>query len=104
MEILERENGVLIKIRAVAGARRNGIEGVRDGALRVAVTQVPEKGKANQAIIQLLARQWGLARSQLSVVSGSSSATKKVFIAGLRAAQLRELLKPWLTPREPDGT
>ena len=42
-------DGTQLGIKALPGSRRNGITGVHDGLLKVAVTQVAEKGKANAA-------------------------------------------------------
>ena len=52
--------GTILPVRAHPGARRNEIRGEHDGALRVSVTAAPEKGKANKAIIELLAEALGL--------------------------------------------
>lgn len=73
--------GVILSVRAQAGARRNGFQGEHDGALKVSVTQAPEKGKANQAIIAVLARQLQLRKSQIQLLSGATS-TQKRFVIG----------------------
>ncbi len=52
-------DGTILPVRAQPGARRNEIRGVQDGMLKVCVTQSPEKGKANKAVIELLARSSG---------------------------------------------
>ena len=52
------------------GARRNGIMGIHAGALKVAVTQAAEKGKANQAVADVLCDALGLRPSQIELRSG----------------------------------
>ena len=52
--------GVVLPVLAHPGAKRDGILGERAGALRVAVTAPPEKGKANAAIQAVLAERTGL--------------------------------------------
>src|SRR6266704_1433728 len=47
--------GVILPVHAQPGSRKNGITGIHAGRLKVAVTQAPEKGKANQALVKLLA-------------------------------------------------
>jgi uncharacterized protein len=47
IELRSHQGGVIVPVQAHAGARRNGVLGVRNGMLRVAVTAAPEKGKAN---------------------------------------------------------
>ena len=57
--------GTILPVRAHAGARKNEIRGVQNGMLKVSVTQAPERGKANKAIIALLAKHLGVKKSQL---------------------------------------
>ena len=49
IRLVTNSSGVVLPVKAQAGARRNAITGEHDGALKVAVSQVPEKGKANAA-------------------------------------------------------
>lgn len=78
VELTEDREGVLLPVQAQPGARRNGLSGVHDGRLKVAVTQAPEKGKANDAIVEVLAKALALKRSQISLVSGPTN-SRKVF-------------------------
>lgn len=50
--------------------------------LKVAVTVVPEKGNANAAVIQLLAKSWKLRKADLEVVRGATGRTKTILIRG----------------------
>jgi uncharacterized protein (TIGR00251 family) len=61
--------------------------------LKVAVTQVAEKGKANEAIIKTLAKCLGLPRSHVELVSGTASREKKVLIRGVTIEDLRERIR-----------
>jgi uncharacterized protein (TIGR00251 family) len=72
--------GVMLPVRAQAGARRNGLKGIHAGALQVAVTQAPEKGKANKAIIEVLAEELSLRKSQLELLSGETSPQKRFLV------------------------
>ena len=67
-------DGTILPVRAHPGARRNEIRGVQDGMLKVSVTQAPEKGKANKAVIELLAKKLGLKKSQIELIAGETSA------------------------------
>lgn len=49
--------------------------------LKIRVTAVPEKGKANKALISLLAKAWRLPKSSLNLASGDKDRHKKLFIA-----------------------
>ena len=74
--------GVVLVVRAHAGAKRNEIRGEQDGALKISVTQAPEKGKANQAIRQLLADSFRIKLSQIELLSGETSPRKRFLIRG----------------------
>lgn len=97
IDLQSTDGGVLLPVKAQAGARQNRIRGARAGSLRVAVTQVAEKGRANKAIVALLAKQLRLPKSQIQLVSGNTSSEKKFLITGVRrediAQRLFELLR-----------
>lgn len=50
--------------------------------LRIAVTAVPEKGKANQAIAALIGRELGLAKSSIELIAGETSSHKRFLLIG----------------------
>lgn len=81
LDVDEHPRGVMIHVRAAPGSRRNGIQGVRQGALRVAVTIAPEKGKANKAIVEILSDALGVAKSAIELISGETSPRKQFLIA-----------------------
>jgi uncharacterized protein (TIGR00251 family) len=86
----QNSRGVILPVRAHAGARRNAILGARDGALRVAVTAAPEKGKANQAIIALLSKTFGVSKSAIELISGETSPQKRLLVRNIEMDQLRQ--------------
>jgi uncharacterized protein (TIGR00251 family) len=52
------------------------VQGILSGALKVAVSQPPEDGKANAALVELLKDYFRLKRSQVELVSGATSRNK----------------------------
>jgi uncharacterized protein (TIGR00251 family) len=92
LKLTEKDGGVRFSIKAVPGASRDRIVGVLGDALKVAVSAPPEGGKANRAIIALLADQVGVAESHISIVRGRSAARKEIFIAGITARHAGERL------------
>ncbi len=93
IELTRHPQGVLLPVRAQPGARRQAIRGVQAGALRVAVTQVAEKGKANRAVAGALCDALGLKRSQLELVAGAHATEKKFLVRGLSVAELDARLR-----------
>ncbi|WP_165249639.1 DUF167 domain-containing protein [Paludisphaera soli] len=83
IELTSSKEGLLLDVHAQPGARRNGLIGERAGALRVAVTAPPDKGKANAAILEVLAEALGLRLSAIALVSGETSRHKRVLLAGI---------------------
>jgi uncharacterized protein (TIGR00251 family) len=80
-------DGLRVAVRLTPKASADRIQGVvteADGrvALKVQVTAVPEDGKANAALIRLLAKQWRLPRTTLDVVQGATDRRKLVRISG----------------------
>src|SRR6056297_2323843 len=96
IDLEEAPDGILFAVKARAGASQNAITGTYDGRLKVSVTQTPEKGKANQAIVKLLAKSLGLSRSQIELVSGETSPQKTFLISGMTLAKLGQLTEQWL--------
>ncbi|HVT27756.1 MAG TPA: DUF167 domain-containing protein [Lacipirellulaceae bacterium] len=92
LNLEQRSDGVILAVRAHAGARRNAILGVREGALRVAVTAAPEKGKANRAIAELLAKTLGMSKSAIELVSGDTSPQKRFLIVDVSVDTIRTAL------------
>jgi uncharacterized protein (TIGR00251 family) len=72
-----------LKVKVVPGSSRNEIVGWLGDALKIKVTAPPEKGKANEAVVELLAAALGIATDDISVVSGHSSPAKLVAISGI---------------------
>jgi uncharacterized protein (TIGR00251 family) len=73
--------GVTVDLRVRPGARRSALESA-EGALKVQVTAPPEDGKANAAVIALLAEAWRLPKSSFDVIKGQAARAKTVWIAG----------------------
>ncbi len=89
-------DGVLVAIRLTPKASANRIRAIErqsDGSsvLRVSVTAAPQAGKANAALLKLLAKAWKLPKTSLSVVSGATSRRKVVLACGTPDAVLARL-------------
>lgn len=67
-------------VRVTPKASRNAIT-CEAGAIRVYVTTVPEDGKANVAVVKLLAKAMGVPKSRLELIRGATSRDKTFRIA-----------------------
>jgi uncharacterized protein (TIGR00251 family) len=83
----ETADGLVLAVRLTPKAARDDVTGVESGAdgrpfLTVRVKAVPEKGKANAALVSLIARWLDLPKSDCALVSGGKSRLKQVLIKG----------------------
>lgn len=91
--------GTILPVRAHAAARRNAIRGEQAGSLQVSVTQAPEKGKANKAIVAVLADALKLRKSQFELLSGETSPQKRFLVRGVAKAVLERSVAEILRER-----
>ncbi len=87
----------LLKVKVVPGSSRTKIDGWLGESLKIRVMAVPEKGKANDAVVTLLAETLGIPRRNVSISSGGSSPRKVFIINNLSDSQIRSRL-----PRKDD--
>jgi uncharacterized protein len=88
--ITAHAEGCVLTLRVQPGARKAMIKGEQAGALKVAVTAPPEDGRANAAVIELLAEVLDLKRKQLELVAGHTSRDKKVLVRGVTLDELQK--------------
>ena len=80
-------------IRVTPRASANTVAGERDGVLLVRVTAPPVEGKANDAVVALLAKLLGTPRGAIRVVSGAGARTKRISVPRDAEAALHRLTK-----------
>ena len=95
-------DGLRLEVRAVPGARRDAVLGTHGNALRVAVRAVAEGGRANDALLELLAREFGVARRDVQLLFGRSGRDKVFSVKGIdrmsALARIGRLLGPASSP------
>ena len=92
IHVTEHAEGSILVVRALPGARRNSIMGEVGGAVKIAVSASPDKGKANQAIIEVLREILGVKSSQVELLSGFTSRQKRFLIRGCSKPNLEARL------------
>ena len=85
--IARLEGRIRFEVRLTPNAGRNEVSGVGEDAdgkphLKVRVTAIPEKGKANKALIALLSKSLRVPKGAISIVSGETNRVKTVEIEG----------------------
>ncbi len=94
-----------VALRLQPGARRSQIDGsaqLDEGTvvLKVRVSEPPEKGKANAALIKLLSKAWRLPKSAIELQTGQSDRRKTLLVIG--GKKRFDALCAWLGERESD--
>jgi uncharacterized protein len=93
MNLREHDGGVTFDVLVQPRASREKLGPLHDGRLKVAVTSPPVDGEANAAVIALLAKTLGVAKSAVEVVAGASSRRKTVRVAGIGRSMIEGLAK-----------
>ena len=80
--ITKTATGATFGVRVQPGASKNEIVGVQEDALRVRIRAPASQGKANKALIQFLAKQLAVKRSQVEIISGHTTRIKTIHLIG----------------------
>jgi hypothetical protein len=86
------EGGVVFLTKIVPGSSRTCVCGLFDGMLKIKISAQPEKGKANQRLLEFLAKQLGVKKNTISIISGQTNPIKQVQALGISADALIEKL------------
>lgn len=68
--------GLRVTVKVKPSAKKEGIDIASDGTLEVRVSAPPERGKANERLIELLAEHFGVAKSRIKIVAGHTQRQK----------------------------
>jgi uncharacterized protein (TIGR00251 family) len=82
-------SGCQLAVRVQPGASRSEVAGLHGAELKVRVKAPPVEGKANEALLECLAKLFRVKRSQCELLRGGSSRSKTVFVRGLNEALAR---------------
>lgn len=82
-----------VRLRVAPGARRDELVGRHGEGWKVRVAAPPEGGRANEAVLDLLARELSLPRRSLSIVSGQGGREKIVLMEGIDLAESERRLE-----------
>ncbi|HTK26779.1 MAG TPA: DUF167 domain-containing protein [Pyrinomonadaceae bacterium] len=88
----EKDEAVFFGVRVVPRASKSEIVGEIDGALKVRLCSPPVDGAANAELIKMLAREFGVSRGRVEIVSGQNSRTKRIRITGATVDEMKSRL------------
>ncbi len=78
----------VIRIKLLPKSSRNQVVGREGDHFKVKVTAPPVEGRANKALIELLAKKLGVSKSHIEIISGKSSRLKSIRIDGLSIEEI----------------
>ena len=90
---VETEEGVILSVRAQPRSSRAGIDGLLGDAVKVRIRCAPVDGKANRELVETLADEFGLAKSNVVFKSGETSKQKRLLLRGVSAADVERRIK-----------
>jgi uncharacterized protein (TIGR00251 family) len=90
--VVQTADGVVIRVNVQPKARREQFIGMHGGRLKLAVTEPADKGKANEAVVRLVAAVLNLPASRVQLVRGDTSRHKDLLVRDLEAAEVCRLL------------
>ena len=93
MEIVERNGSVIFTVRVVPRSSKSRIVGEYGEALRVQLLSPPVDGAANAELIKLLAKEFGVSKINVEIISGHTSRSKQVCVTGFTPTALNGVLK-----------
>jgi uncharacterized protein len=83
IENLHKNGSVVLKVKARPGASKSFVvEVMSDKTIKINIAAAPEKGKANTALIKFLAKEMGVHKSDISIISGQGERVKLIKIVG----------------------
>lgn len=83
---------VVLRLHVQPGARRSAVVGRHGDAVKVAVAAPPDRGRANEAVLELMAATLGVGRSAVELVAGTTSRSKRVAVVGVGPEAVRAAL------------
>jgi uncharacterized protein (TIGR00251 family) len=86
------DDGVLLSLRVVPRAARNGVAGLHGDQLKIRLQAPPVEGKANQALLHFLSDALQVSTRSIRIVSGETGRNKRVHVAGISVASVQQLL------------
>jgi uncharacterized protein (TIGR00251 family) len=90
--IEESGQGCVFEIRVSPRARTNRVVGALGSAVKIRIAATPERGAANKAVIEFLADQLKIRSDDITIITGHTSRTKRIRVAGLTAKEIESRL------------
>jgi len=91
----EGKDGLYLNVHAQPGARRPQLRGLHGDAVKIAIGEAAQDGKANRAIVRLIAKSLDMSASAVEITSGMTARRKRVLLRGA-SVELKQKILDWL--------
>jgi len=88
----DTKEGVMFTVKVVPGSSRTQIAGLMGQMLKIKVAAAPEKGKANDCLVDFLAEKLGVRKNAIAIVSGHTSPVKQIRVEAMTSGQVTQQL------------
>ncbi|NLH16809.1 MAG: DUF167 domain-containing protein [Phycisphaerae bacterium] len=88
----QSDSPALLTVKVVPGSSRTQVAGKLGDMIKIKIAAPPEKGKANECLIDFLSETLGCRRHDIQLVRGQSQPVKQLQIAGLSLETIRQRL------------
>ena len=92
--LTDTPNGAVLNLRIIPRAHKNAIQGEHGDALKIRLCAPPVDGAANASLVEFLSDTLSLPRARIQLLSGKTSRTKRILLAGCSSSDIL----PHLTP------
>ncbi len=93
LNFVEKNGQIVFNVKVIPGSSKNIIAGVYNGMMKVRLAAPPEKGRANQAMIELFAEKFNISKSSIVIVSGLTAKIKQIALPS--SPEILEILKSY---------
>ena len=93
IQLIEKHGALFFAARVVPRAAKSEIAGEIDGALKIRLAAPPVDGAANAELVKLLAKTFGVSKSEVEIIGGAASRTKQIRIKGADSEKIRAILQ-----------
>ena len=92
IQFTEKDDSVIFTVRAVPRASKSEIVGEHDGALKIRIASPPVDGAANEELIKVLSKFFGVSKSSIEITGGQTSKQKQIRINGINSKNFLKLM------------
>ena len=92
LRLQQAGNSLIFSVKVVPRSSKTAMAGVLGDMLKVKLAAAPEKGKANESLIDFLAETLGVKRNAVKITSGQTSPIKTVEITGISSETIQQKL------------